>query len=458
MEIDNMFILARIKQLILLFGDAIFLFASLYVTLILRYGQSYSHNDWQEHLYPFGIIYFIWLLVFYSQNLYNLQLTKNNFKFFKTLLESFLINIVIASAFFYFTPFFGIAPKTNLFLNTALAVAIIAGWRALFNLLTAKYLYKSRIVFLGYSKEVRELMEEFLAEPQMGYECVGIVSNEPVENLSVRQITTDELVRDFKKLKINTIAIHHSKYGDKEVAEKLYKLLFSHIAFVNVLKLFEEITGKVPIETISQGWFFDNLQESEKKIYDRLKVAGDYFLGLVIFIFFVALFPFVALIILITSGRPVFYTQTRVGKNGKEYKIYKYRTMIKNAETGGAQFAVTDDKRVTTFGRFLRKTRIDELPQTINLLRGEMSFVGPRPERPEFVAELTKEAPFYPIRHLVKPGLTGWAQINYPYAASIKENINKLQYDIFYVKTRSLLLDLTIILKTFNTIIRFRGR
>lgn len=453
-----MFIFTKIKQIILLLGDLALLIFSLYLTLFIRLGQANVASEWQLHFYPFFIIYLIWVTVFYSQNLYNLNFTKNNLFFFKTLLESFVANILIASFFFYFTPFFGIAPKTNLFLNVTIAGILLIGWRALFNLLMAKYISKNKIVFLGYSKEARELACAFKNEPQLGYETAFAIHDEAIGDSDIQQISAADLISNAKKMGINTVAIHYGKNTDAEETSGLYQLIFSDITFVDLLKLYEEITGKLPIETLTHGWFLNNLQESEKKIYDRLKIITDYLLALALGIALAIIFPFIAFLILITDGRPIFYTQTRVGKNGKIFKICKFRTMLKDAESSGAQFASKDDRRITSLGKFLRRTRIDELPQIINVLRGEMSFIGPRPERPEFVEEIIKKMPFYPLRHLVKPGLTGWAQINFPYAGSIEENIKKLQYDIYYIKNRSLLLDIAAVLKTFNIILRFKGR
>lgn len=453
-----MFILNKFKQFALLFGDITLLFISLYITLLIRDSQTQNGLVWVEHFYPFAIIYIIWILVFYSQNLYNLNLAKNNLIFFKTLIETFLINILIAAFFFYFTPFFGIAPKTNLFLNAIIAFALIASWRGIFNILAGKFMHKNRIAFLGYSKEVKELLTAFKNEPQLGYKTICIILDEKNPNIDIQQYTMDEFLENLGRLRLDTVAIHHNRNLDNEITAKLYRLIFSKITFVNFLKLYEEITGKLPMELLSQGWFLENLTESEKKIYDRLKVSIDYFLAFLIGVFLLALFPFVAGLILLTSGRPIFYKQERVGKSGKIFKIIKFRTMVQNAEKDGIRFAEKNDSRITGFGKFLRKTRIDELPQIINVLKGEMSFIGPRPERPQFVAELIEKMPFYQIRHLVKPGLTGWAQINYSYAGTIEENLKKLQYDIYYIKNRSLLVDITAILKTFNIILRFRGR
>lgn len=453
-----MLILTKIKQIVLLLGDIALLFSSLYITLYIRYSQEYITVNWQGHFYPFAIIYAIWVLVFYSQNLYNLNFTKNNLNFFKTLFESFIINILIASFFFYFTPFFGIAPKTNLFLNVAIAGIILTLWRGLYNLFAAQYLFKNKIAFLGYSKEVQELITAFKNEPQLGYEAVCVVSDEDIAEPGIKRVAIKDFIQNIKNSGVRTIAIHYGKNLDKNINSELYQLIFSDITFINLLKLYEEITGKLPLETLSEGWFLDNLQESEKKVYDRIKIVIDYILAVLMGLILAAILIPTALLILITSGWPMFYTQARVGKNEKIFKIYKFRTMIKNAEDGAARFAGQNDNRITKFGKFLRRTRLDELPQIINVLKGEMSFIGPRPERPEFIKELSEKAPFYPLRHLAKPGLTGWAQINYNYAGTILENLKKLQYDIYYIKNRSFLLDITTLLKTFNIVIRFKGR
>lgn len=154
----------------------------------------------------------------------------------------------------------------------------------------------------------------------------------------------------------------------------------------------------------------------------------------------------------------MFYTQERVGKHGKIFQIYKFRTMIENSETNGAVFATSNDKRITPFGKFMRKARIDELPQFINVLKGDMAIIGPRPERPFFVKEIADIMPFYETRHVIKPGLTGWAQVNYSYGESIEESLIKLQYDLYYIKHRSIFLDLSITFKTITTVLFYRGQ
>jgi len=184
----------------------------------------------------------------------------------------------------------------------------------------------------------------------------------------------------------------------------------------------------------------------------------DAFLASALFVPLTAMLPIVALAIKLNSAGPIFYRQRRIGKNGKEFEIAKFRSMVCDAEKNGAVWASCNDNRVTFVGKILRKTRIDELPQIWNVLKGELSFIGPRPERPEFVKELVEKIPYYQMRHLVKPGLSGWAQINFPYGASVEDALQKLQYDLFYVKNRSIVLEISIMLKTIMTLLKREGR
>lgn len=172
----------------------------------------------------------------------------------------------------------------------------------------------------------------------------------------------------------------------------------------------------------------------------------------------IIIIPLVLIGNLFGSKGPLFYSQERIGKNGIAFKIYKFRTMVKNAEAAGAVFAVINDMRITPFGKFLRKTRIDEFPQFFNILKGDMAVIGPRPERPVFVAAIAEMMPFYETRHVVKPGLTGWAQVNYSYGESIDDSLIKLQYDLYYIKHRSIFLDINIVIKTVSTVLFYRGQ
>ena len=225
--------------------------------------------------------------------------------------------------------------------------------------------------------------------------------------------------------------------------------------------LYEEMTGRLPIHHLESDWiirsFVDEVRVSG--FYELTKRLIDFIGGLIGLIVLLVLSPLISLAILIDSGLPILYSQTRLGKGGRRFTIYKFRTMTRDAELNGeARLAEEKDPRVTRIGNFLRKTRLDEFPQFWNVMRGEMSLVGPRAERPELVASFQKQVPFYRARLLVKPGVSGWAQINYGYYASVKEMAVKLEYDLYYIKHRTLAMDLQIILRTIGTVLRRTGR
>jgi lipopolysaccharide/colanic/teichoic acid biosynthesis glycosyltransferase len=224
---------------------------------------------------------------------------------------------------------------------------------------------------------------------------------------------------------------------------------------------YEELTGRVPIRHLESDWllrsFVDEVRASG--VYLMSKRLIDLAIGLVGVSAFLLSLPWVALAIVIESGRPVFYRQTRLGQGGRPYRILKYRTMRRDAEADGKpQWALEEDPRMTRVGRLLRRIYLDEVPQFMNVVLGQMSVVGPRPERPELVAELEKGIPFYRARLMVKPGITGWAQINYGKGASIEGSAEKLEYDLYYIKHRGLILDLWIILRTTGAVLGFRGK
>jgi lipopolysaccharide/colanic/teichoic acid biosynthesis glycosyltransferase len=225
--------------------------------------------------------------------------------------------------------------------------------------------------------------------------------------------------------------------------------------------MYEELTQRVPVEHLESDWvirsFVDQVRVSG--MYELSKRLMDIVGGLVGLLFFILIFPFTALAIVIESGFPVFYSQERLGKGARLFRIYKFRSMRQDAEADGeARPSPIDDPRVTRVGSFLRRTRLDEMPQFLSVVTGEMSLVGPRAERPELVAQFQRQIPFYRARLLVKPGLTGWAQINYGYVASVKETIVKLEYDLYYIKHRTINMDFSIVLRTIGTVLRRTGR
>jgi lipopolysaccharide/colanic/teichoic acid biosynthesis glycosyltransferase len=225
--------------------------------------------------------------------------------------------------------------------------------------------------------------------------------------------------------------------------------------------VYEELLGRVPIRLLKDDWLLRTfLDESHSSgSYEIMKRVMDLLFAIIGSLVTIILFPLISLFIILDTGFPILYIQKRLGKSGKPFNLYKFRTMVKDAEKDGiARLAVENDERVTRFGRFLRKSRMDEFPQFFNLLRGDVSMVGPRAERPELIEEMQKKIPFYRARLFVKPGVTGWAQVNYHYAANMEETAIKLEYDLYYIKNRNLVLDATIIIRTIATVLRYLGQ
>lgn len=450
----------KAKKLILLLGDIGILYFSLYLTLLLRYWAKPAEYLWQGHFWPFTIVFIAWILIFYISGLYDLHIAVNNLSFFSKTGRSLAIAGLISAAFFYLTPQITIAPKRNLLIYIAVFAALFYLWRQFYNWSLKAYLPKNTIAIIGLNEQARELINELQRKPHLGYNIAFIIDGmRETDNISGIPIiknfaNLDKLIMDKK---VATLVIISDPHQSPELRTSLFKCLPLKINYISLPDFYEMITGKVPIDAINQMWFLENLSEGSKTLFDAVKRAYDIVLALTISIITLPFWPLIGLVVKLESSGPVFFKQTRASKNNKPFTMVKFRTMA----TANNNFSPTaeKDKRVTKFGAFLRKTRIDEIPQVINILKGEMSFVGPRPERPEFIKELEIIIPFYQERMLVKPGLTGWDQISGEYHSPSREDtLKKLQYDLFYIKNRSIYLDLSIILKTIYTVLSRGGR
>lgn len=445
----------KFTKFILFFGDAIILFLSLYLTLLIRYGSNYNPELWKLHLAPFSFLYAIWLIIFYITNLYDLAEAKISFDFYQKLLTILSICGLFSTAFFYLIPKTPIAPKTNLFLNLVIIAALFLIWRNIFNLIL-KSTTKNNIIIIGYTPTAYAFSKTINRNPQLGYKIVAIADQSAHDIEGIKSLRFEDNIREFIiKNNVSTVILN---WKERELAEKLFQYIPLGINFVKFNEFYERLFSIVPIDCLSPGWFLENLSEGSKRMFDLFKRCIDIIASVILGLFSLILIPFIAIGIKLTSDGPVFFKQIRLGKNGKKFLAIKFRSMVVSAETNGPQWASKNDPRVTNFGKFLRKTRLDEIPQLINILKGEMSLVGPRPERPEFVKILEEEIPFYKQRLLVKPGLTGWAQINFPYGSSIEDAMHKLQFDLYYIKHRSLSLDLKIILKTIAIVFGLKGQ
>ena len=457
------------KKYVLFLGDIIILYFSLWLTLIIRYQQEYAPSLFKQHFWPFSFVFVIWLAFFYIDDLYELAHVQGKAGILSRLLRSLTLGIIFAVFFFYLGQdrLFNLKPQTILLINALIAGLAIYAWHLFFNLLSKSSKISNNLMIIGFNPLANEIIDKIYKKPQLGYQIKVIIleSNETPPNISdeLKEIIIQDNYLNLKNIcldkKIDIIIsiIHPRKNAN--LSDGLFKCLPLKIDFFDIATFYEKITGKIPVTTIEQTWFLENLTEGNKRIYEELKRFFDIIFSLILLILFLPFIPIFAAAIRINDRGPTFFTQKRVGKDGRIFTAIKLRTMIIEAEKKGPQWAIKNDPRVTTLGKFLRKTRIDEIPQLINVLKGEMSLIGPRPERPEFIDQLSKYLPFYKERLLIKPGLTGWAQVVGPaYGGSEKETLEKLQYDLFYIKNRSLTLDLSIILKTIRTVLSIKGQ
>lgn len=426
----------------LVLGDIFILYISLFVTLLARYGVETYQNALALHLAPFSFIFFVWIAVFYIVGLYDLRRLANNITFLSFFSIALLLNGLITTALFYLIPWFGIAPRTNLSLFLILFALLEIGWRRLFWSYLKHHHDLFNVVIVGGDSTICELAETLTKNPQLGYR---IVAQFP----SLEQL--EELPNRIGEHQTDVVVVPRGATYHTQLQKVLYSLLASGTTIYDVPAFYEEIFRKIPLRDVEESWFLEHIS-IRRNIYDDFKRALEVVVAGVIGILLLPLVVFISLFIRLSSSGPVIFRQERVGIRNHHFTLYKFRTMVQDAEKDGARWASKNDPRTTFIGKILRYTHLDELPQIWNIIRGDLSFVGPRPERPEFVSLIEKEVPYYNIRHLIKPGVTGWAQINYRYGSSIQDSEQKLQYDLYYLKNRSLILDVAVILKTLRTL------
>jgi exopolysaccharide biosynthesis polyprenyl glycosylphosphotransferase len=348
----------------------------------------------------------------------------------------------------YLFPFRGreMTPKTNLILVTFISVPMIFFWRRWFFQFFSRETRLRDTVIIGSKETIEMVNSEILQRPHLGYKIVESVDASSASDFSIPQST-------------QLIAIERNISKDPELYSKIFSLLGSGVEIIDLAKFAEKISGKIPIKAIDESWFIEHCGHQESRSYDFLKDSVDKSVAVGLLICCVPLAAVLVPVLFYFHGPNIIYRQIRTGQNNKTFKLYKLRSMVMDAEKNGAQWAKPGDARVTPIGKFLRKSRFDELPQLINIIRGEMSLVGPRPERPEMIEQkLAPHIPYYNLRHLVKPGVTGWAQVTFRYGFSQEDSKEKLQYDLYYVKNKSAVLDILVLLKTVKTVITAAGQ
>ncbi len=342
-------------------------------------------------------------------------------------------------------------------LGLILVIASLIAWRSAFEWISGHAIFQERVYVLGGGQRASSIIETIKEHREAGMVVVG--SDAAVADKAERKRTFAAAVEQMASVEtsIDRIVIALDDRRGELPVDGLLSMRFRGVTIEEVGSVQERLTGKLQLDGLhpSDLLFCEGFRMKPSQQF-LLRIASTLVAALVLLLF-IPIFPIVVLLVRLSSPGPIFFGQKRVGLNGRIFTVYKFRTMVVDAEADGAKWAIKNDPRVTRIGRFMRKTRLDEVPQLWNVLSGDMSFVGPRPERPEFVSWLSEQIPFYHVRTLIRPGLTGWAQVRYGYGATLAESREKLAYDLYYVKHQTLGLDLLIMFETIKTILRRRG-
>jgi len=434
-------------KFVLLVGDIFLMYLALLLILAIRY-KDFSFLPGPQtriFLYHFSFISLFWLLFLFLLDFYEIPPLKKVFDFFRNLLIFIFLAGALGVIYFYLRPEALIAPKTILISDLLIFSLFLCGWRYIFSRILKLQNFREKIVMVGSPAELKDLSPDLLN--QNGYELVASFnSNSDFEFLKLKET--------IEKEKVNSIVLGFNFYKNEQWVQQIFQNLPLKLNYISLDNFYENLTKKVPIEMIDEVWFLENLSRSEKRTEEILKRGLDVLFSFAGLLITAILFPFIALAIKIDSPGSVFYTQERIGKDRKNLTLYKFRTMKVSGDQDKKLWREKDPGQITRVGRILRRIHLDEFPQFWSILKGDLSFVGPRAEWEKLARIFEKEIPFYSQRYLVSPGFTGWAQINFPASASVEEAKEKFEYDLYYIKNRNFFLDLGIILKTIRIIFK----
>lgn len=450
-----MSILNRKEPLVLVFGDLLFFIVSLWATLAIRYRTIPSEDLFFKHLEPFAVLFIVWVLVFYIAGLYEKHTVILKNRLPQILARTQLANSGLAVAFFYLVPYFGITPKTILFIYLFVSFAVVLFWRMYGYFIIGRGPVNNAIL-IGSGEEMKELLSEVNNNPIYNLHFVSSVDlNRADENGFWKEIVSKIYSED-----VSVLAIDLAHENVEPVLPHLYNMIFSKISFIDMHKIYEDIFDRVPLSLLRYNWFLENISTTPRAAYDAMKRIMDVAISLVLLAFSLPAYILVYIAVKLEDGGPIFIIQERIGEGNRPIRIIKFRSMSRN-DHGEYGKDGTTELTITKVGKYLRKTRIDELPQLWNVLRGDLSLIGPRPELPSLAKRYAEEIPYYNVRHLIKPGLSGWAQIYGEHEhgkLAIDETRNKLSYDLYYIKNRSFLLDIKIALRTLKILVSMAGR
>ncbi len=449
---------------LLLVAEALLLFGGMVAAAEIRLGADAAYYELvaRNGFYKAALATAFCLGAFYLYDLYDFVVMHDRRELVLRLIQALGLAWIALAMVFYMLPQLMLGRGISL-IALPLALALMVGWRVSIHWLLGHPMVGERILIVGSGTAAIEIAREVLERRDAGYRIVGFVDNDPalvgksIINPRVIGVTTD-MAQIVRRENIDRIIVAQGERRGQFPTRQLLDLsLGGNVAIEEGASFYERTTGRVHLNMMRPSWLIFSGRGRQARLSGMVRTLLHRGVALVGALVSLPIALLTALLIKLESPGPALYRQERVGKNGRPFTIMKFRSMRLDAEKDGPVWAQTGDDRTTRVGRVIRKIRVDEIPQFWNILKGEMNFVGPRPERPHFVAQLAEEIPFYAQRHLIPPGLTGWAQIKYPYGSSIEDARQKLQYDLYYIKNQSLVLDAVILFETVKTILFGRG-
>ena len=454
----------KARTVLLLLVEAMLLFGGLVIAVYVRLGAVEAEDALiaRHGFYKAAMATAFCLASFYLFDLYDFVIMHDRRELVLRLLQALGLAWIALALMFYALPQVMIGRGVTL-ISLPLALSMMVGWRLSIHWILGHPELGERILIVGSGPFAIEIARETLERKDAGYRVVGFVDNDPAlvgKSLINPKVIglTSELSALVRSENIDRLVVAIGDRRGQFPTQQLLKLSLSgDVSIEESASFYERLTGKVLLDMIRPSWLIFSSRGRRARINEIARTAMHRTLAFAGAMLSLPIAVLTAILIKLESRGPALYKQERVGKNGRPFTLMKFRSMRVDAEKDGPVWAKTGDDRMTRVGRIIRKIRVDEIPQFWNILRGDMNFVGPRPERPHFVATLAQEIPYYEQRHLIAPGLTGWAQINYPYGASIDDARQKLQYDLYYIKNQNLALDATIMFETIKTILFGKG-
>ena len=439
-------------QHLMFFIDIAFCISSLFLALFIKYNKCPTFQEYLIHLKIFIPVIISWVLGMYIFYLYSIDVYLPAYKLLFRMFCCYLISAVIGISYFYVFST-RLTPKRILLIYNSLVLGLLFMWHLLCKKFFTNKYFKNKFIFIGYTPDVKSLLELTKIKYYGNFIFEGIYD----ENSKYATIKTEQELEEYLfKRNIKTVVITSKYKLTPSLTNMLMDAMVNKTVFYSLPDFYELIARKIPISSISDGWILNKISKAECIIYKSIKRAADIIFSILILFITSPIWLLSTFIIPLESKGPVIFKQKRLGLHSKEFILYKFRSM--REENNTYKYTTENDSRITKFGNFMRKTRIDELPQLINILKGDMSLIGPRPERPEYAIELQKQIPFYNQRLIVRPGITGWDQVSGEYhSPSTEDTYKKLQNDLYYIKNISLSLDFSIAMKTIATMFMREG-